>query len=122
MDDPKVVSALEAYLAELEAGRQPSRDELLDGNPEIAGTLAGCLEILELVHSAAGAASSDGPLPQLKDARTRRAIAALRRAVLAGHADLKQVRRDPVLDPLRTRRDFRELLMDLSFPAEPFAR
>ncbi len=68
MGDPRVASALEAYLAELEAGRRPSRDELLEDNPEIAGALAGCLEILELVHSAAGAASSDGPLPQLKDA------------------------------------------------------
>jgi serine/threonine protein kinase/Tfp pilus assembly protein PilF len=68
MDDPKVVSALEAYLAELEAGRRPSRDELLEGNPEIAEALAGCLGILELVHSAAEAAFSSGPLPQLKDA------------------------------------------------------
>jgi serine/threonine protein kinase len=68
MDDPRVVSALEAYLVELEAGRRPSREELLEGNPEIAGALAGCLEILEFVHSAAEAASPDGPLPQLKDA------------------------------------------------------
>ena len=57
MNDPKVALALEAYLAELEAGRQPSRDELLENNPQIARELAGCLEILEFVHSAAEAAS-----------------------------------------------------------------
>jgi hypothetical protein len=39
---------------------------------------------------------------------------------MAGHADLMQVRRDPVLDPLRGRRDFEEMILDLSFPADPF--
>jgi tetratricopeptide (TPR) repeat protein/tRNA A-37 threonylcarbamoyl transferase component Bud32 len=57
-----------------------------------------------------------------REARTQRAIAVLRRAILAGHADLRQVRGDPVLDPLRPRRDFQELLMDLEFPVDPFVR
>jgi serine/threonine-protein kinase len=49
-----------------------------------------------------------------------RAMAALRRAVTAGFADVALLRRDIDLDPLRPRRDFQELSMDLSFPADPF--
>ena len=51
-----------------------------------------------------------------------RAMAALLRAVAAGYANVPLIRRDVDLDPLRSRRDFRELLMDLSFPADPFRR
>jgi tetratricopeptide (TPR) repeat protein len=50
------------------------------------------------------------------------AMAALRRAVAAGYANVPLIRRDVDLDPLRSRRDFRELLMDLTFPADPFQR
>jgi serine/threonine protein kinase len=60
--------------------------------------------------------------PGEREARTQRAIAVLRRAILAGNADLRQIRGDPVLDPLRPRRDFQELLMDLEFPDDPFWR
>jgi hypothetical protein len=67
-DDPKVASALAAYLADLEAGKRPSRAKLLECHPEIAGALADCLDVVEFVHSAAGAGSSNGPLPQPKDA------------------------------------------------------
>jgi tetratricopeptide (TPR) repeat protein len=51
-----------------------------------------------------------------------RAMAALRRAVAAGYANVPLIRRDVDLDPLRPRRDFQALLMDLSFPADPFQR
>jgi hypothetical protein len=47
-------------------------------------------------------------------------MAWLRRAVAAGFADVALMRRDPDLNPLRRRRDFRELLMDMTFPADPF--
>jgi tetratricopeptide (TPR) repeat protein/tRNA A-37 threonylcarbamoyl transferase component Bud32 len=67
------------------------------------------------------AAEREGAIgPGERETRTKRAIAVLRRAVLAGHADLSQVRRDPVLDPLRSRGDFQELLLDLEFPRNPF--
>jgi tetratricopeptide (TPR) repeat protein len=49
-----------------------------------------------------------------------RAMTALRRAVTAGYAKVELMRRDIDLDPLRPRRDFQELLMNLSFPADPF--
>jgi serine/threonine-protein kinase len=81
------------------------------------------LHDLSCSHILWSAAGREGAIePDQREARTRRAITALRRAVLAGHADLMQVRRDPVLDPLRRRRDFEEIIMDLSFPAEPLAR
>ncbi len=60
--------------------------------------------------------------PAEREARTQRAIAALRRVIAARHGNLIQVRCDPVLDPLRARRDFREMIMDLSFPSDPFRR
>jgi hypothetical protein len=56
-DDPGVASALAAYLADLEAGRQPSRAEWLERYPEIARELADCLDVVEFVRSAAEAAT-----------------------------------------------------------------
>jgi tetratricopeptide (TPR) repeat protein len=51
-----------------------------------------------------------------------RAMAALRQAVTAGFADVALLRRDLDLDPLRPRREFQNLLLDLSFPADSFRR
>jgi tetratricopeptide (TPR) repeat protein len=51
-----------------------------------------------------------------------RGMSALRRAVEGGFADLSQLERDADLDPLRSRDDFRALLLDLAFPNDPFAR
>jgi hypothetical protein len=48
----------------------------------------------------------------------------LRQAVAAGWNDARQTDRDPNLDPLRDRDDFRRLLaelLDRGFPADPFA-
>jgi hypothetical protein len=71
-----------------------------------------------ILWSAAGREGAIGPVE--REARTQRAIAALRRTLLAGAGDLDQVRGDPVLDPLRPRRDFQEMIMDLCFPADAF--
>jgi hypothetical protein len=49
-------------------------------------------------------------------------MATLRRAVTAGFAEVAILHRDLDLDPLRPRRDFQELLLDLAFPADPFQR
>jgi serine/threonine-protein kinase len=66
-------------------------------------------------------AGQDGAIaPSEREARGERAIAALRRAVADGYRDPEQMRRDPVLDPLRPRRDFRELMREVAFPDDPF--
>ena len=50
-----------------------------------------------------------------------RAIAALRTAARMGYRDAHVWRTDSALDLLRSRDDFRLLMMDVAFPAEPFA-
>jgi hypothetical protein len=50
-----------------------------------------------------------------------RAIEWLRRAVGVGYRNANEVRIESALDPLRSRADFRLIMMDLAFPAEPFA-
>jgi eukaryotic-like serine/threonine-protein kinase len=67
-DDPKVASVLASYLAELEAGRRPSREDLLEQYSDVAEALADCLDVVEFVHSAAGSASSNSALPRPRDA------------------------------------------------------
>jgi tetratricopeptide (TPR) repeat protein/tRNA A-37 threonylcarbamoyl transferase component Bud32 len=52
-----------------------------------------------------------------------RAMRAMRRATASDSGVLRaMVRRDIDLDPLRPRRDFQELLMDLSFPVDSFQK
>jgi hypothetical protein len=52
-----VVSILDRYLAELQAGQAPDRDELLAGHPELAAQLEACLAGIEFVHRATGPAA-----------------------------------------------------------------
>jgi serine/threonine-protein kinase len=49
------------------------------------------------------------------------AMALLRRAVAMGYRSTDVYRTEDALDPLRDREDFRLLMMDLAFPADPFA-
>jgi serine/threonine-protein kinase len=51
-----------------------------------------------------------------------RAMATLRRAAAGGWRDLDDLQSEPRFAPLRSRPDFSALMMDLAFPAEPFAR
>jgi tetratricopeptide (TPR) repeat protein len=55
-------------------------------------------------------------------AAAERAMDWLHRAVAAGFRSVDLFRRDHDLDPLRSREDFRLLMMDLEFPDDPFAR
>lgn len=49
------------------------------------------------------------------------AMVLLRQAVLMGYRNPDAYRAESALDPLRGRDDFRLLMMDLVFPADPFA-
>jgi serine/threonine-protein kinase len=74
--------------------------------------------------SLSGIAAQPGSGLTMDDARSlgEQAVDALRRAVAAGLQDFAFMRRDPDLDPLRSRPDFQALMMDLEFPEEPFAK
>ena len=55
-------------------------------------------------------------------AESDRAMSGMRRAVALGYRNPDAYRNETALDPIRTRPDFRLLMMDLAFPAEPFAK
>jgi tetratricopeptide (TPR) repeat protein len=50
------------------------------------------------------------------------AVATIRRAIARGYAHSDYLKTDPDLDSLRSRPDFQLLMMDLTFPAEPFSK
>jgi tetratricopeptide (TPR) repeat protein len=62
-----------------------------------------------------------GVSPTEGDEQSARAIGALTRAAGLGFRDAHKWRTESALDPFRSRDDFRLLLMDMAFPAEPFA-
>jgi eukaryotic-like serine/threonine-protein kinase len=55
-------------------------------------------------------------------AEADKAMERLRRVIAAGWSQAAWMRTDADLDPIRSRPDFQLLMMDLAFPAEPFAR
>ena len=68
-EDPRLVAAVQEYLAAVESGRHPNRQELLARHPEIAVELSACLDGLAFVrsaaaqiHGAAPPAGSDGAI------------------------------------------------------------
>jgi serine/threonine protein kinase len=67
-DDPRVAAVLATYLAELEAGRLPSREEMFRSHPEIATSLSDWFDVVEFVHLAAESCMSDRPVSRSEDA------------------------------------------------------
>jgi serine/threonine protein kinase len=57
-DDPRLLEAAQAYLAELEAGRRPERQEFVARFPDLADQLAPCLDAIDLVHAVPVSGSS----------------------------------------------------------------
>src|SRR4051794_36171065 len=85
--DPRVAAALEEYLAALEAGSPPSREEFLDRHASIAQALGECLSGLEFVRAvgwrfdeaalpdpSGGTDETDMPAARLGDYRIRREV------------------------------------------------
>jgi serine/threonine protein kinase len=58
LDDPRVVEALDEYLAVLEAGQKPNRQEFLSRHAAIADALAECLEGIEMLHQSTAPAKA----------------------------------------------------------------
>lgn len=52
-EDPRLLSAVEEYLAAIESGRRPNRQEFLARYPEIANELSACLQGLAFVNAGA---------------------------------------------------------------------
>ena len=52
-EEDRLVAAVEEYMAALDAGGQPSRQELLARYPDLSGPLAACLDALAFVESVA---------------------------------------------------------------------
>ncbi|HET6882749.1 MAG TPA: serine/threonine-protein kinase [Pirellulales bacterium] len=63
LDDPRVLSVVEEYLAQLDLGRQPDRESYVNRYPELAGAVAQCLDGLDLVRAAGPRSSSGSHLP-----------------------------------------------------------
>ena len=63
LDDPRVSQAVEEYLAALDAGRQPDRQEFLARHADIAAALGKCLDGLDFIRSAAPQILSPGQPP-----------------------------------------------------------
>jgi hypothetical protein len=65
---------------------------------------------------------AEGPTAADRGGRdAERAVATIRQAIARGWAYADVLRNDPDFDSLRSRTDFQALLMDLAFPADPFA-
>jgi serine/threonine-protein kinase len=82
-----------------------------------ASVLAGCIELV--------GGENGVPSPRLRrqqDEYADEAVFALRRAIGSGYKDGEQIAKAAALDCLRSREDFKALLADLAFPADPFAR
>jgi serine/threonine protein kinase len=55
LDDPRVIAALDEYLADLEAGRKPDRRAFLAKHADLAEALTECLDGMEALHQATSA-------------------------------------------------------------------
>jgi serine/threonine protein kinase len=62
LDDPRVVEALEEYLASLESGQKPNRQAFLARHAEIAAPLAECIDGMEMLHEASSPARPAGAI------------------------------------------------------------
>jgi eukaryotic-like serine/threonine-protein kinase len=103
-----------------DSGRRADAARELSNARELLGRMApGSVSLYALARAEARLVplTEDGERAPQSD----RAMAALRRAVAKGYRAPDDLRTDPCLEPLRSRRDFQLLLLDLEFPDAPFA-
>ena len=62
-NEQRLFQVVQDYLAELEYGAKPNRDEWLARHPDLSPTLTECFDSLDFLRSAAGAVSPLGPSP-----------------------------------------------------------
>lgn len=68
--DPRVFAAVQEYMAELDAGRRPNRQEFLARHPEIKEDLSVCLQGLAFLNSAAAEIHADSSGPSHEEQRS----------------------------------------------------
>ena len=76
-EDTELVRVLDAYLADVEAGRAVDLEQLLAAHPAIAPRLRACLASLQMVEKVADVLTTPTPaepLPQLGDFRIRQEV------------------------------------------------
>jgi serine/threonine protein kinase len=64
-DDPRVIAALEEYMAAVRAGQAPQRDLFQARHPDIAAVLAECLDGLDWIRNATSGPLATGSAPDL---------------------------------------------------------
>ena len=74
VEDPRVVEALQEYLAALEAGKTPNRQDLLRRHEAVATELAACLDALEVMHDVAPSLARRIPSSSSDDEASRSAV------------------------------------------------
>jgi serine/threonine-protein kinase len=95
---------------------------LLEAQPARDGRQWFTLACARTTLAAAAGRDGTGPSTAESSGLADRAIDDLRRAAAMGYRSPAAYRYEPALGPLRGRDDFRLLMMDVTFPAEPFAR
>lgn len=73
-DAGKLANILDQYLAELQAGHQPDRQQLLSEHPDLASQLESCLSGIEFIHRASTSTAKSGMPTQLGDFRIQREV------------------------------------------------
>jgi len=91
--------------------------ELKSPRPEDIYDMACCHALLSGVAPKTGS----GLTAAVGQAEAELAVTTLHRAIAAGYSSLAWIRNDPDLIPLYRRPDFELLMMDLTFPDDPFA-
>ena len=94
---------------------------LLEGLSARDGRQSFGLACARATLAAAGGRDGSGPSAAEAPLLADRAMDDLRRAAAKGYRNAALYRYEPALAPLRGREDFRLLLLDLAFPADPFA-
>jgi tetratricopeptide (TPR) repeat protein len=113
--------------ANLKAGSHAEGLAMLRKSVEILETSEEALNVYNLACCFALASSVADPAegPAAVERRRRdadRALTTLRRVIAMGFADASMLKSDPDLSSIRSRPEFQMLMLDLSMPADPFAR
>jgi serine/threonine-protein kinase len=94
---------------------------IYDGMRSLASSQFFCRACCHAGLSSLGGRPGSGISLETASEQADLAMICLRRAVDAGRRSPVAIRNEMGLDPLRSRRDFQLLLLDLSFPVEPLA-